>query len=87
MNVPEPPRWLVLLADAIDDVDFTGGQTIVEVAAALEERNVVFAVAHVQDDVRPELDRFGLTEKIGEDRYFPSVEDAAAAFRRDNPTR
>ena len=87
VEVPEPPRWLVLLADAIDDVDFTGGQTIVEVATALEERNVVFAVAHVQDDVRPELDRFGLTEKIGEDRYFPTVEDAAAAFGRDNPAR
>ncbi len=87
VNVPEPPRWLVLLADAIDDVDFTGGQTMVEVAAALEERGVVFAVAHVQDDVRPELDRFGLTEKIGEDRFFPTVEAAVAAFGRDRPTR
>ena len=80
VDVPEPPRWLVLLADAIDDVDFTGGQTIVEVATALEERNVVFVVADVQDAVQPELDRFGLTEKIGADHIFPTLEAAVAAF-------
>lgn len=87
VDVPEPPRWLVLLADAIDDIDFTGGQTIVEVATALDERNVVFAVASAQDGVRPELDRFGLTDKIGEGRIFPTLEDAVAAFGRDSPTR
>jgi sulfate permease, SulP family len=86
VEVPEPPRWLVLVADAIDDVDFTGGQTIVEVATALEDRNVVFAVAEVQESVRPELDRFGLTEKIGEDRYFPTLEAAVAAFERGKRT-
>ncbi len=26
---PEPPRWFVLHADAIDDVDYTGGKTLV----------------------------------------------------------
>ena len=36
VDVPEPPRWLVLLADAIDDVDFTGGKTLVELADELE---------------------------------------------------
>ena len=32
VDVPEPPRWFVLLADAIDDVDYTGGKTLVELA-------------------------------------------------------
>ena len=87
VDVPEPPQWLVLLADAIDDVDFTGGQTIVEVATALEERNVVFVVADVQDAVQPELDRFGLTEKIGADHIFPTLEAAVAAFEKGHKTR
>ena len=80
VDVPDPPKWLVLLADAIDDVDFTGGKTIVETAQQLAERGVVFAVAVVGDDVRRELDRFGLTEKIGEERYFDTLGDAFAAF-------
>ena len=76
-----PPRWFVLLADAIDDVDYTGGKTLVELAEQLAERDVVFAVAEAQDSVRRELDRFGLTKKIGEERYFAYLDDALAAFR------
>jgi len=82
VDVPEPPRWLVLLADGIDDVDYSGGKTVVEVAEQLAERGVVFAVAAVSDDVKHELDLFGLTQTIGEERYFDTVEDAIAAFRR-----
>jgi high affinity sulfate transporter 1 len=80
VSVPEPPRWLVLLADGIDDVDFSGGNTLVELADALADRNVVFVLAGVRDEVRVELDRFGLTEKIGTGRYFTTLDDAIAAF-------
>jgi MFS superfamily sulfate permease-like transporter len=70
----------VLEADAIDDVDFTGGKTLVELADQLEGRNVVFALAEVRDGVRVELDRFGLTAKIGDQRMFATVDEAIAAF-------
>ncbi len=42
---PEPPRWFVMLADAMDDVDFTGGKTLLELAGQLADRNVVLCVA------------------------------------------
>jgi sulfate permease, SulP family len=80
VNVPDPPRWFVLCADAIDDIDYTGGQTLVELAGQLQERGIVFAVAEASDDIRRELDRFGLTGKIGPDRYFTSLHDARTAF-------
>ncbi len=81
VDAPEPPRWLVLQADAIDDVDYTGGQTLVELAQELADRDIVFAVAETRPEVRVELDRFGLTELIGADRYYGTVADAIAAFR------
>src|SRR5207253_581753 len=31
----DPPRWFVLHADAIDDVDYTGGKTLAELADQL----------------------------------------------------
>jgi MFS superfamily sulfate permease-like transporter len=80
VNVPDPPRWFVLCADAIDDVDYTGGQTVVELADQLRQRGIVFAVAEADDDIRRQLDRFGLTAKIGPDRYFTSLHEARAAF-------
>jgi high affinity sulfate transporter 1 len=83
VDVPDRPRWLVLLADAIDDVDFTAGKTLLETAEQLADKGVVFAVAAATDDVRRELDAFGLTEKIGADHYFATVDDAIAAFHAE----
>jgi high affinity sulfate transporter 1 len=83
---PEHPRWLVLLADAIDDVDYTGGKTLGELADQVRERGVVLAVAGAPAPVARELDLFGLTEKIGREHVFDSLEDAVAAFRAARTT-
>jgi high affinity sulfate transporter 1 len=80
VDVADPPRWLVLCADAIDDIDYTGAQTLLELADQLGQRGIVFAVAEANDDLRRELDRFGLTDKIGPDRYFDSLHAARDAF-------
>jgi sulfate permease, SulP family len=80
VNVPDPPRWFVLFAEAIDDIDYTGAQTLLELAGELRQRGIVFAVAEADDDVRRELDRFGLTDKIGPDRCFDSLQGARDAF-------
>jgi MFS superfamily sulfate permease-like transporter len=80
VNVPDPPRWFVLSAEAIDDVDYTGAQTLLELADHLQERGIVLAVAEASDDLRRELDRFGLTGKIGLDHYFDSIHAARHAF-------
>jgi len=84
---PTPPRWFVLLANAVDDVDYTGGKTLIELAGQLQARGVTFAIADVRGAVRPELERFGLTDAIGEDHIFATLEDAVAAFRASKPTQ
>jgi sulfate permease, SulP family len=80
VDVPDPPRWFVLDAVAIDDVDYTGGKTLAELADQLTDRRIVFAVSDANDSVRRELDRFGITAKIGEEHYYANVEAARAAF-------
>ena len=44
-NAQHHAPWLTLLA--IDGVDFTGGQTLIETAEQLEQRGVVFAITDV----------------------------------------
>jgi MFS superfamily sulfate permease-like transporter len=82
-----PPRWLVLDAPSIDDIDFTGGKTLVEIAKALQEIGVVFAVADVRNSVRLQLDRYGVTSIIGEARIYDTVAEALEAFHAESPTR
>jgi MFS superfamily sulfate permease-like transporter len=80
VDVPTPPRWLVLDADAIDDVDFTGGKTLLELADQLAERKIAFAIADPGDRFRTEIDRFGVTAKIGAQHVYDSLEAARNAF-------
>ena len=80
--MPEPPRWLVLHAEAIDDVDFTGGQTLAELADQLAERGIVFAIANADAHLLRELERFGVTAKIGREHVFDTLHEARDAFRR-----
>lgn len=80
VDVPEPPKWFVLMADGIDDVDFTGGQTVLELAQQLKARGVEFAVSTANPGVTKELERFGVIDEIGADRVFESLPEALAAF-------
>jgi high affinity sulfate transporter 1 len=81
VDTPVRPQWFVLLADAIDDVDFTAGQALVEIAQQMSDRTVVFAVAAAREEVLTELERFGLVDLIGRGRVFATLDDAVAAFR------
>ena len=83
IDVPEPPRWFVFLVDAIDDIDYTGGKTLAELADQLSEREIVFAVAEARPRVRRQLDRFGVTAKIGENHYYDTLDAARSAYHAD----
>jgi SulP family sulfate permease len=76
----ESISWFVLLADAIDDLDFTGGKTLAELVDRLLEKGIVVGIVDPDSRVRAELERFGITEKIGSDKIFDDVPAAAAAF-------
>jgi sulfate permease, SulP family len=80
VDVPSPPSWVVLQADAMDDIDYTGGKTLGELATQFAGRGIVFAVAGATDHVRRELDAFGITATIGADRIYDGLDDARRAF-------
>jgi len=74
------PRWFVLDAAGIDDLDYTGENTLAELVNHLAERGVGFAVAEAHVRVKEQLDLFGVTAKIGEDHMFATVQDALEAL-------
>jgi high affinity sulfate transporter 1 len=81
---PDPPAWFVLDAEAVDDIDFSGAKTLAELAEELTARGIVFAVAGAEHRLRRELDRFGISDKVGSEHYFDTVEAARNAY---NATR
>ncbi|MFI1044657.1 SulP family inorganic anion transporter [Streptomyces griseoruber] len=77
----DPVRWFVLNTEANVEVDITALDAVDELRRELARRDVVFALARVKQDLRGDLDAYGLTESVGEDLIFPTLPTAVAAYR------
>ena len=74
--------WFCLDATSIDDVDFSAAATLRETYNSLKQRGVRFVFTEVEDNVRGELDRYGITELIGKDVFFNRIYDVKSSYKR-----
>jgi SulP family sulfate permease len=75
-----PLEWFCLDLAATSDIDYSGGETLKQMCGELHDHGVRLVLSEAMPDVRAELDRYGITELIGADAYFPTVAAAMAAF-------
>jgi len=75
----EPVHALVLDADAMSDVDYTGTRGLKDLAAELAARGVSLVIARSSHLVHHDLKHGGLLASIGPDRLFATVADAVEA--------
>jgi SulP family sulfate permease len=78
---PGPVRWFVLNVEANVEVDFTALEAVDAVREEITRRGAVFALARVKQDLLARLESFGLAEKVGPDRLFPTLPTAVAPTR------
>jgi MFS superfamily sulfate permease-like transporter len=79
---PSSLRWLVVDAGAITHVDYTAARVVRELQQDLAKRGVELVFAHVQSDLKPDLDRHHLTEAIGANRIFDTLHAALACYQQ-----
>jgi SulP family sulfate permease len=79
-TAPSPVHWIVVDAGAITHVDYTAAHVILELLQELTTRRVELIFAHVQSDLKPDLDRHHLTEAIGAKRIFDSLHEALQIY-------
>ncbi|HET6915375.1 MAG TPA: SulP family inorganic anion transporter [Acidimicrobiales bacterium] len=77
------PQAVVLDAVGMSDVDFTGSQVLKQVLDRFEQAQVSFAVARAGEHARRSMSRSGLAGRIGEDRFFASVDEAVRGLLPD----
>ncbi|MCX5381454.1 SulP family inorganic anion transporter [Streptomyces sp. NBC_00091] len=75
-----PVDWFVLNTEANVEVDITALDAVEALRAELVERDVVFALARVKQELRESLDAYGLTAAVGANRIYPTLPTAIAAF-------
>lgn len=78
-NSKAPLSRIIIDAGAITDIDFTGSLTLKQVQGELAEHNITLVFADVMSSVKRKLDRYGITELVGEDAFYRTVGTAVKA--------
>jgi len=79
---PDAVKWLGVDMLAVDDVDFSSAATLREVQKGLKEHGVRLVFSEVNDHVRTELDRSGVTDLVGADSYYGGLDAVLEAYRQ-----
>jgi sulfate permease, SulP family len=79
-----PPRWLLLDAQAITDIDVTAVEVLHSLNQELREKHIALKIAHANPPLRALLVRTGLAAVIGPASFFNSVHECVTAFQRAN---
>jgi len=76
----QPIEWFVMNAEANVEIDITAADALEQLRADLHSRGITFAMARVKQDLRRDLTRAGLIDKIGTELIFPTLPTAVAAY-------
>jgi MFS superfamily sulfate permease-like transporter len=76
-----PPRWIIVAAEPITDIDTTAADMLEDLDEDLNAQGISLVFAEMKDPVREKIERYGLTRTINPAHFFPTLEDAVAAFR------
>jgi high affinity sulfate transporter 1 len=76
-----PPRWIVVAAEPITDVDTTAADMLEDLDEALNAKGISLVFAEMKDPVREKIERYELTRTINPAHFFPTVGAAVAAFQ------
>ena len=79
-NSKAPLSRIIIDAGAITDIDFTGSLTLKQVQGELAEHDITLVFADVMSSVKRKLDRYGITEVVGEDAFYRTVGVAVKAY-------
>lgn len=64
---------VVVVGNAITDIDTTGAEILADVLDDLDRRGVAFAFAGLKGPVKDRLRSYGLYERIGDHSFFPNT--------------
>ncbi|MCJ7671992.1 MAG: STAS domain-containing protein, partial [Acidimicrobiia bacterium] len=76
----DPTRWVIVAAEPMTDVDTTGAEALERLLDDLEHRGIVLAFAELKGPVKDRLHSYGLYDRIGDDRFYPTLGTAIDGY-------
>jgi len=78
-RAPTPVRWFIIDAGAITDLDYSAARTLAEFCEGLKQRGINVLFARVNQYLRADMDRHGITAVLGETHLFETLHTALVA--------
>lgn len=79
-----PIQRVVVVGNAITDIDTTGAEILSDVLTDLDSKGVEFAFAGLKGPVKDRLRTYGIYHRIGEENFYPNTISAVKAFKKAN---
>lgn len=79
-EAPHPVHAVIVAAEPITDVDTTAATELDELITDLEARGIALYLAELKGPVKDRLATYGILDRIGEDRLFPTLGTAIDAY-------
>ena len=77
-----PPKWIVIAAEPITDVDTTAADTLADLDQELNANGTSLVFAELKHPVRAKLERYELIGPLDPAHFFPTLDAAIKAFQQ-----
>jgi high affinity sulfate transporter 1 len=77
------PRWILLAAEPLTDVDTTAADMLEDLDQDLNDHGTSLVFAELKDPVRRKIERYGLDHSFEPGHFFPTIEAAVTAFQAE----
>ncbi len=77
------PKWIVISAEPITDIDTTAADMLFELKDRLSEQGTYLIFAGLKNPVKTKLRRYGLIEALDPGHFYPTLKGAVEDFRKN----
>ncbi len=81
---PTAPRWVVVAAEPVTDVDVTAADVLAELDHELTQEGIEFCFAEMRDPAKDRLKRYGLFSQVGAERFFMTLGQAVDQYLKES---
>ncbi len=77
--------WFCIEASGVDDVDFSAAATLRSTHEMLKGQGIRLVFAEFSEEVKAKLDRYKITDLVGKDAFFGTVEELINTYSKYGP--
>ena len=79
------PRWIIIAAEPITDIDTTAADMLEELVTDLAEHGTELVFAELKDPVRSSSSATGCPDVLGDERFYPTLGSAVRDYQAQHP--